>query len=198
MRRLISPNRNGSFERGTKKLKRGCISVSALSAKKILLSLSIACIPLTGFAATPTNSIIGNPIIVDPNIGSPNPGNPNFGSSASKPFHVSCSTGNFTGEAKGHYFNYGSSKSVYLKEYRITKHNGQSGGNKANVNLVVANFNGGGSKEVKSPDRMKQDGQWNAQDLSVMHAPWSSAQIRVEFIFDKSGSDPRCTSRTNI
>lgn len=147
-----------------------------LSGKLLLLSL--AALPMMGNAADSETA------------GSVN--------ATSTPFSVSCSNGNFTGEAKGVYYNYGSNKSVYLQEYRITRQNNQSGGNKANVNLVVANFLGSGSKEEKSPDSMKQDGQWHSQSLAIMYAPWSSAQIRVEFIFDRSGSDPRCTGRSNI
>ncbi|MHC8286713.1 hypothetical protein ACYZUD_07730 [Pseudomonas sp. XS1P51] len=147
-------------------------------ARLLLLSLSLACFPLMGNAATSSAA--------------------NTAKAASQPFSVSCTSGNFKGEATGHYYNYGSSKSIYLKYYRITKSNDQQGGNKANVNLGAFNASGSGSKQVKSPDSMKQDGQWHSQDLSITYAPWSSTQIQVEFVFDKSGSDPKCIGRANI
>lgn len=148
-----------------------------LSINSLLLSLSLACLPLVSHADTSAKS---------DTLRMP-----------SKPFSASCSSGNFTGEYKGHYFDYGSSKSVYVKQYKITKRNGQSGGNKANVNTTIANYMGSGSKTFKSPDSMKQDGNWHDLNVSY-HAPWASTQVLVEFIFDKSGSDPRCDARANL
>jgi hypothetical protein len=98
----------------------------------------------------------------------------------------------------GHYYNYGhNGRSVYIDQYKITRKNGQSGGNKANVNMTYANTAGSGSKEIKSPDSMKQDGQWHNYVVSY-HAPWAATQVRVGFVFDKSGNDPKCESSINL
>jgi hypothetical protein len=151
--------------------------VLKFSATSLIFSLSLACFPLVSSAATSeTMSSV---------------------KSSAKPFRISCSSQDFVGEVRGTYFDYGTSKSVYLKEYRITKAGG-SNRHQANVNMTVANFAGSGSKKHNSPDRMRQDGQWHNQTLSVMAAPWRQAQIRVEIIFDKSGSDTKCVGRLNI
>jgi len=147
------------------------------SINSLLLSLSLACLPLVSQADTSAKS---GPV-----------------SMSSKPINASCSAGNFTGEYMGYYYDYGSLKSVYLTHYKITKRNNQSGGNKANVNSTFANFAGSGSKVFKSPDSMKQDGNWHKLDVHY-NAPWAATQVRVEFIFDKSGSDPRCDARQNL
>jgi len=152
--------------------------VIKLSVTSLCLSLSLACLPLTSNAALPAQS--------------------DSAKMPSYPFSLSCSKDNFTGEVRGHYYNYGSNgRSVYVDQYKITKRNGQSGGNKANVNTTIADANGGGSKSFKSPDSMKQDGQWH--DLGdFWHSPWTATQVRVEFVFDKSGKDPRCEGWANL
>jgi hypothetical protein len=98
---------------------------------------------------------------------------------------MSCSAGAFTGSAEiatsgGH----GQFFTVSVLRYKIEKHAGQSGGDKANINIFV------GGDASKSPDRMIQDGRWHALNQ------WAGADVsvgQVQFIFDKSGSDPRCT-----
>lgn len=148
-----------------------------LSVLNYAACFTLGCLPILATAATPEAS-------------------PNTAQSAAKPFSVSCKSEDFRGEAKGIFYDYGFHKSVYLKEYRITK-TGGSNRHQANVNMTVADFNGKGSKKHNSTDSMKQDGQWHAINLHV-EAPWRYSQVRVEIIFDKSGADTKCTSRVNI
>ncbi|WP_066514309.1 hypothetical protein [Curtobacterium ammoniigenes] len=101
---------------------------------------------------------------------------------------VSCSAGNFTGTAElrvSSPASDGSTTTGSVLRYRIQKHNGQQGGNKANINLFV------GGNSAKSPDRMIQDGNWHTLDLWTAG---NSSRGEIQFIFDKSGSDPRCST----
>jgi hypothetical protein len=98
---------------------------------------------------------------------------------------VSCSAGNFTGYAEVATTASNGTISATLKQYRIQKHAGQSGGNKANVNLTVGQFT------VKSADRMMQDGAWHWLGLNASAHDYVGG---VQFIFDKSGADPRCNA----
>mgnify|MGYP001041812262 CR=1 FL=1 len=147
-----------------------------LSVTSLCLSLSLACLPLTSNAALPAQS--------------------DSAKMPSYPFSLSCSKDGFRGEARGHYYNYGQNgRSVYVDQYRIL--NADPDRNKANVNTTIANASGGGSKSFKSPDSMKQDGQWH--DLGdFWHSPWPATQVRVEFVFDKKGGDPRCDGWANL
>lgn len=111
-------------------------------------------------------------------------------------FSLTCKTGNFIGVVEGtagRHFQTG--KWVQTNRYKITRINGQSGGNKANVNLSAGkapNFDRGNM--VYSPDRMIQDGKWH--DLKLMRQNLAAGNSKVEasyeFIFDKSGYDPSC------
>ena len=111
-------------------------------------------------------------------------------------FTLTCKAGNFTGVIEGtagRHFQTG--KWVHTKRYKITRINGQSGGNKANVNLSAGkapNFDRGNM--VYSPDRMIQDGKWHDLNLVRQNLAVGNARVEAfyEFIFDKSGPDPRC------
>lgn len=128
----------------------------------------------------------------------------------------SCTTGNFTGEAdvtttftpNGD----GNNWTTTVDRYRITRLNGQSGGNKANVNLDFYLERGGVGwelgKTVPSADAMIQDGAWHnlgtsgtiqnvPLELQALYNPGYavlSGFVSVRFIFDKSGSDPSCVA----
>ncbi|WP_460133462.1 hypothetical protein [Pseudomonas sp. S1_E04] len=109
-------------------------------------------------------------------------------------FHMSCSAGDYTGEAKGYvqYYNNSTLRAAVVRQYKITKKNNVRGGNSANVNLKVD------GQSSKSPDSMKQDGNWNSISLSRSTAR-RNAPMEIQFIFDKSGApDPRCTTRKDI
>ena len=114
------------------------------------------------------------------------------------PFHLSCkpTSGNFLGEVRGDYY-MGSAGpvSIYAKNYKITRLNGQNGGNKANFNMghsVVPML--GWENQTKSNDDLKQDGQWH-QLSKIQYRLFNGRdmmEVGFEFIFDKSGPDPTC------
>ncbi|MCW8274566.1 hypothetical protein IMF27_01710 [Pseudomonas sp. PCH199] len=100
--------------------------------------------------------------------------------------------GNFKGELKvEHWWGQGLFY-CYSKEYRITRSNGQSGGNKANLDFNFGSFPNGQSFETRSGDDLHQTGIW----LPYQKGGWIGSpvgdrvMIFVKFIFDKSGSDP--------
>ncbi|MGK9148432.1 hypothetical protein KXS11_12470 [Plantibacter flavus] len=109
---------------------------------------------------------------------------------------ISCSTGNFNGQAKVVLDSRPEGVWVTVKEYKITRQNGQSGGNKANVNVAVRS----GAYETgwfKSADSMIQDGRWHSGGPTAGLSNYNGVEVGyVQFIFDKSGSDPRCTAST--
>ena len=112
-----------------------------------------------------------------------------------------CTKGNFTGELE---YTWGGRNPfrVSAARYRITKKNGQQGGNKANINIWVGTrqHEGGprGWNKAKSSDSMIQNGTWYDLDMHGWH--WEQQRFyfaKFEFIFDKSGADPRCTTQDN-
>lgn len=117
----------------------------------------------------------------------------------SKSEHIlSCTNGNFKGELK--YIRYEDSKEVayHPTDYRITRSNGQSGGNKANINTAATWVDASNKQRNvshNSPDSMKQDGQWHVTNGSLYTTnPGTYRAYSAKFIFDKSGSDPSCTA----
>ena len=89
----------------------------------------------------------------------------------------------------------GGPDSIYAMDYKITKLNGQSGGNKANLNMGHSKVPMlGWENQIKSNDDLKQDGQWH--QLSKILAKYfngrDNIEVGFEFIFDKSGADPSC------
>lgn len=108
-----------------------------------------------------------------------------------------CTKGNFTGELE---VSWGGRPFVMrAHRYRITKRNGQQGGNKANINMFTRTNQHSGNWEVaRSPDKMVQNGQWYNLDLQVTDYRAASYYFsEVEFVFDKSGTDPKCKTGTN-
>jgi hypothetical protein len=118
---------------------------------------------------------------------------------------VSCDAANFRGtaEVKWRWRDDGSDWKAFdarMVRYKIDKLQGQSGGNKANINLGLDTYYNGnehtGYGWLNSPDAMKQDGQWHSDTILGKSGHTSrldgSAKASVEFIFDRSGTDPRC------
>lgn len=119
---------------------------------------------------------------------------------------VSCTAGNFRGTANVLYnlHRHGNNDFqigwVTVQNYKIDKLNNQKGGNKANVNLKRAHL-----KTVKSSDSMKQDGNTyllglRSNEHTRVFKKYDNfySSMTVEFIFDKSGSDPRCEATIPI
>lgn len=148
----------------------------------LLASVALASVPAlanTAFASEPAST---------PIIDSKAKPNPNR-----QYFTLSCSEGNFTGEIKMYveYSNNGPFRSYGVVEYRITKRNGQQGGNKANINITLDGHT------RKSRDAMKQDGAWHGL-LMVGGTRNHNVPLDVQFIFDKSGRDPSCRTTRYI
>lgn len=116
-----------------------------------------------------------------------------------------CTKGNFRGEVEVSYGletrpgYYGTQFAMRTHRYRIIKSNGQQGGNKANINIGArTNQHSGSWMTARSPDSMIQNGQW--YDLNITSwrehtAPYYFSEI--EFVFDKSGKDPKCKTNDN-
>lgn len=118
--------------------------------------------------------------------------------------NLSCTKGNFTGEVEvswGRQYHpiLGPIFVMQTHRYRITKRNGQQGGNKANLNIGTrTNQHSGSWAGARSPDNLVQNGQWyplniRNQDTRVANYYFSE----VEFVFDKTGKDPKCKTGTN-
>lgn len=115
---------------------------------------------------------------------------------------VSCTNGNFKGEAEVRVDRNATTGAfgVDVLKYRITRSNGQGGGSKANVNLSGYYYvdSKKHTSDSKSSDSMKQDGAWHALSLRVVGTPRpdrNATGSNVQFVFDKSGSDPKCDAR---
>lgn len=106
---------------------------------------------------------------------------------------VRVQTGNFVGELTYDYAFKDRQFHFQTVEYKITRLNGQSGGNKANINILLWNDVGGYTQwGHNSPDAMWQDGlTHNYPNAQVSLREWGWTTVWVEFIFDKSGGDPR-------
>lgn len=100
--------------------------------------------------------------------------------------------GNFKGELEVEWWWSTGLFYCYSHRYRITRSNGQQGGNKANLEFNFASNPNGQRFETKSGDNMNQTGIW----LPYSQGGWigSPAGDRVivfaKFTFDKSGTDP--------
>lgn len=111
----------------------------------------------------------------------------------------SCSKGNFTGSVK-YTYKWSVSDKIgrwNIKEYKIYASK-DSGRSKANVNTFISQDYGKDSTSIKSSDSMKQDNSWRSLNHSanIRFAHMASfTYADVEFVFDKSGSDPKCKIR---
>lgn len=118
------------------------------------------------------------------------------GASTSQTGYASCSVGKFKGEVEYKKTVHQNYTALSITKYKISRLKGQSGGNKANVNLFgYWRTNGRLNSDVsRSPDKMKQDSKWHNQKLTVATMNHSHQQYEIQFIFDKSGPDPRCSA----
>lgn len=146
----------------------------SLTMRKILTAAFLICLPVTSTLAREI------PVSVGKNYD----------------FTLTCRVGNFIGVVEGAAGNnYYIGKWVDTKRYKITRINGQKGGNKANVNLNAGKAPSfSRDNVVYSPNRMIQDGNWHDLRLSRMYFADRNTRSATsyEFIFDKSGRDPSC------
>ncbi|WP_321837382.1 hypothetical protein [Pseudomonas kulmbachensis] len=152
--------------------------MSKLSLKKLAVVMSLVCLPAAASFATTLTVGVGQ----------------------EKTFSLTCKSGNFVGVAQGKVGNhFQTGKWAHVTSYKITRLNGQSGGNKANVNLYASPAPNFGRSEHRDPskDSMIQDGKLHNVLLKRSNMGLVSSkkgELYVEFVFDKSGPDPRCAT----
>lgn len=132
--------------------------------------------------------------------------------SETREYITSCSTGNFIGSIKYNIKTDSNKITTTMTHYKIQRINGQKGGNKGNINVTgsrttgVRNATGGtnwvvsGGKTYRSPDNRNQNGNWHQFGHTgyVWEGPIPTgayikrANLDIEFVFDKAGSDPKC------
>lgn len=90
-------------------------------------------------------------------------------------------------------------REVRVSNVNIHKLGGQSGGSKANfeAHLMWADAT---VKSAYSYDNLKQDGSTNQLNwvLSTANTAFNPDKLKIKFTFDKSGSDPTCTSVVSL
>ena len=117
-----------------------------------------------------------------------------------KEFGLSCNNGNFSGRALGIYTIDPNTRAIsaHIQKYIITRHGTQSGGNKANLNMGMSHSSNTTGMSVYSADNLKQDNYWREVSLSrwLPQVPGYPISVGIEFVFDKSGKDPKCKAST--
>lgn len=120
--------------------------------------------------------------------------------SDTRTWESSCTAGNFTGLAGGTtWVDAAQNTVIQTSWYKITRSNNQSGGNKANLKTRFVNLTSGiGYAGAFSGDNLIQDGV--RHDISLANFSLHTPGIKIisEFIFDKSGGDPRCNLNYSI
>ncbi|WP_339473532.1 hypothetical protein [Pseudomonas sp. RL_5y_Pfl2_69] len=113
-----------------------------------------------------------------------------------KEFALGCSNGNFVGRASGIYTIDPKTRAVsaHIQKYKITRLGLQNGGNKANLNMGMSNSSSTVAMGVYSLDNLRQDDWWREVALSrwLTRVPGYPVSVGIEFVFDKSGADPKC------
>lgn len=145
-----------------------------MPVKPLLFLLSLACLPLTSNAA-------------------PNDGSTSSSVSTKAVIEWYCSPSNnykFRGHIVGHTVVSSGLSYFQVERYKITRIDGQGGGNRANLNIYMGN-RPNFDFTAQSPDNLKQDSQWHNLNLRVNY-PSSANAIKFKFIFDTSGTDPSC------
>ena len=117
--------------------------------------------------------------------------------------YFSCSVGRFRGELEARVVFASAGNTAYFDvstvRYRIVRSSGQSGGNKANVNVHLDTLNKQGvvraSDPYRSPDAMRQDGSWHLLDVNRIVRTDYQGAVTFEFVFDRSvAGDTRCAA----
>ncbi|MHC8305637.1 hypothetical protein [Pseudomonas sp. PB3P13] len=145
-----------------------------ISAKTLLLSLALSCLPLMSQAATDQSQTTS-------------------ATSAKAVINWWCSPSNnhkFRGSIIGHTVVSSGYSYFQVEKYKIERFEGQSGGNKANLSIWMGS-NGDFSFFNESGDNLMQDSQWHDLNLRVNY-PGAGTQVKFKFTFDKSWSDPTC------
>lgn len=116
-----------------------------------------------------------------------------------KKFTASCTNGSFTGTAYLEASRFYNLLGVTMTDYKIQAPSSSKSRSKANANMSVYSTSSySTSTWARSNDNLKQDG--------LVHSQWLSANItearlgvaQVEFVFDKSGNDPKCIAKVQI
>ena len=117
-----------------------------------------------------------------------------------KDFVIGCNGGDFGGRAMGVYTIDPKTRTVsaHIQKYKIFKFKNQSGGNKANLNMGMSHSSTSTAMTVYSADNLKQDDYWREVSLSrwLPQVPGYPISVGIEFVFDKSGKDPKCKAST--
>ena len=117
-----------------------------------------------------------------------------------KEFVIGCNGGDFGGRAMGVYTIDPKTRTVsaHIQKYKIFKFKNQSGGNKANLNMGMSHSSTSTAMTVYSADNLKQDDYWREVSLSrwLPQVPGYPISVGIEFVFDKSGKDPKCKAST--
>ena len=115
-----------------------------------------------------------------------------------KEFAVGCNGGDFGGRATGVYTIDPKTRAIsaHIQKYKIFRFDNKSAGNKANLNMGMSHSNTTTAMSVYSADNLRQDDTWRSVSLSrwLHQVPGYpvSVSVGVEFVFDKSGKDPKC------
>ena len=119
-----------------------------------------------------------------------------------KEFAVGCNGGDFGGRAMGVYTIDPKTRTVsaHIQKYKIFKFKNQSGGNKANLNMGMSHSSTSTAMTVYSADNLKQDDYWREVSLSksMIWVPGYPMSFGIEFVFDKSGIDPKCKASRQV
>lgn len=115
-----------------------------------------------------------------------------------KEFAVGCNGGDFGGRATGVYTIDPKTRAIsaHIQKYKIFRFDNKSAGNKANLNMGMSHSNTTTAMSVYSADNLRQDDTWRSVSLSrwLHQVPGYPVSVGVEFVFDKSGKDPKCKS----
>lgn len=117
----------------------------------------------------------------------------------SKKFTVGCSNGSFNGTASLHVTRGYGKILVNVTDYKISAPSSSKSRSKANVNVQVWGATGNRwTSWAKSDDNLKQDGLSHSLYLKQEVNETRLGSAQVEFVFDKSGKDPKCIGKVMI
>ncbi|WP_141232424.1 hypothetical protein [Pseudomonas fragi] len=117
----------------------------------------------------------------------------------SKDYTLSCSVSGFTGTAYVTAVKNGNLLTFATKGYKISSPASSKSRSKANLNIRAwGSTSNTTSAWANSQDNLKQDNTYRSLSLSKSIIETRLASGEVQFIFDRSGSDPRCTTKVMI